>query len=396
LERGVCAANLEVITIELICEVCGTSNPPGTEFCTNCNSYLAWDRSVLAKPSGQPPKATPSAANPSQPAQKEWTAQSTGGPAGLAGGNPNAGSADQGYGNQGYVDTGSGGQGYYDAGYDQGAYYQGGYYAGGAPTQEQPAYTDMSCPSCGTINPGTRRFCSHCGYAFFYGEADPYAAYYSSPASQAAQDRAARKAYRRSLPPLYRWRRVIIGVLVVAVLVAVGVVLRQDPVGIVKGAWYGARQEYVWVKPVQAMVVPPEATAPKSDPAALVDESENEWTMNWAPTGESACGPAPGTGFIVLTLAAPTRIRLIQIAPGLADSNPQRKLQPLPKVLGIAFDNGPCHSKTLLATPGQQELKIDSGKRVTQVLIGIGSAYPATNGQPLISVTEVILKAYPS
>jgi hypothetical protein len=138
-------------------------------------------------------------------------------------------------------------------------------------------------------------------------EADPYAGYYASSANQAAQDRAARKAYRRSLPPLYRWRRVIIGVLVVALLVAVAVLLRQDPVGIVKGAWYGMRQEYVWIKPVQAAVVPPEATAPKSDPAALVDESENEWTMNWAPTGESSCHSAPGTGYIVLTLAAPTR-----------------------------------------------------------------------------------------
>jgi hypothetical protein len=171
-----------VITIDLICEVCGTSNPPGTEFCTNCNSYLAWDRSVLAKPSGQPSK-------PAAP-----------------------------------------------------------------------------------------------------------------PSNQSTQ-------------------------------------------------------------PTQS---------------------------------ESSCGPAPGTGFIVLNLATPTRIRLIQIAPGLADSNPQRKLQPLPKVIGIAFDNGACHSETLTATPGQQEIKIDSGKPVTRVMIGIGSAYPAPNGQPLISITEVILKAYPS
>jgi hypothetical protein len=387
-----------VITIDLICEVCGTSNPPGTEFCTNCNSYLAWDRSVLAKPSGQPSKPAPPSNQSTQPTQKEWATQPppAGGP---TGGYPNVGPADQAYASQGYVDPGYGGQGYYDGGYNQGGY-QGGYYpggaAGGAPTLEQPAYTDMSCPNCGTINSGTRRFCTHCGYAFFYNEADPYAGYYASSANQAAQDRVARKAYRRSLPPLYRWRRVIIGVLVVALLVAVAVLLHQDPVGIVKGAWYGMRQEYVWVKPVQAAVVPPEATAPKSDPAALVDESENEWTMNWAPTGESSCGPAPGTGFIVLNLATPTRIRLIQIAPGLADSNPQRKLQPLPKVIGIAFDNGACHAETLTATPGQQEIKIDSGKPVTRVMIGIGSAYPAPNGQPLMSITEVILKAYPS
>jgi hypothetical protein len=50
----------------------------------------------------------------------------------------------------------------------------------------------------------------------------------------------------------------------------------------------------------------------------------------------------------------------------------------------------------LTATPNQQEFKIDSGKPVTRVLIGIGSAYPAANGQPLISLSEVILKAYPS
>ena len=40
-------------------------------------------------------------------------------------------------------------------------------------------------------------------------------------ASEAAQDRAARREYRRSLPPLYRWRRVLVGVLAV-VLATVG------------------------------------------------------------------------------------------------------------------------------------------------------------------------------
>ena len=121
-----------MITIDLICEVCGTSNPPGTEFCTNCNSYLAWDRSVLAKPSGQPSKSTPPGSNQAPPTpQKEWTAQSTPPAGSAAGGYPNAAPADQGYPNQGYADAGYGGQGYYNPGYDQGAYYQGG--AGYAP-----------------------------------------------------------------------------------------------------------------------------------------------------------------------------------------------------------------------------------------------------------------------
>ena len=367
--------NLEVITIELICEACGTSNPPGTEFCTNCNTYLAWDRSVLTKPSGKPAQPTSAAATPPPQPQSEWAGQTqpVGNP---AAGYPNVGSAEQGYADQGYA-----GQGYYDAGYDQGAYYQGPY--------------DMSCPNCGTINPGTRRFCSRCGYGFVSGE-DPYASYaYWSPVSQAAQDKAARKAYRRSLPPLYRWRRVIIGVLVAALVAVAAIVLGSNPIEAVKSGWYSLTRDYVWVKPVNATVLPPEASAANSNPAALVDESENEWTMNWAPSQEAQCGPAPGTGVIVLTFA-PARIRMLQIAPGLAESNPQRKLQPLPKVLGVAFDNGPCQVVNLTAAPGQQVIKIDSEKPVSQMLIGISSAYPAPNAQPLISLTEVILKAYPS
>jgi hypothetical protein len=369
--RVLCCSQ-EVITIDLICEVCGTSNPPGTEFCTNCNSYLAWDRSVGTKPAGKPAQPTSPAPTPPPQPQAEQTRHA----GTAAAGYPNTGPSDQ-----GYVDPGYAAQGYYDAGYNEGAYYQGPY--------------DMSCPNCGTINPGTRRFCSRCGYGFVSGE-DPYAGYaYWSPASQAAQDKAARKAYRRSLPPLYRWRRVIIGVLVVALVAVAAIVLGSNPGEMVKSGWYSLTRDYVWVKPVTATVVPPEANAPNSKPAALVDEAENEWTMNWAPSQETQCGPAPGTGVIVLTFA-PTRIRMLQIAPGLAESNPQRKLQPLPKVLGVAFDNGPCQTVNLTATPGQQEIKIDSGKPVSQMLIGINSAYPAPNAQPMISLTEVILKAYPS
>ena len=79
---------------------------------------------------------------------------------------------------------------------------------------------------------------------------------------------------------------------------------------------------------------------------------------------------------------APTRIRMLQIAPGLAESNPQRKLQPLPKRIGHRFRRRSLPTDQLDATPGQQEIKIDSGKPVSQVRIGIGSAYPAPNAQP--------------
>jgi hypothetical protein len=355
----------EVITIELKCEVCGESNPPGTKFCTNCGNYL-WDHSDLTDAAVQPPTTSPTP-NPAQPPKKEWTVQA-----------PAAGSP---------ADA---------AGYNQGAYYQGASGSGpSAPTLEQPAYADVSCPFCGTINPGTRAFCSHCGNQLY--DPNAYAGYGYWPGPNKAQDRAARRAYRRLLPPLYRWRGLIIGLVIVALLAAAALALGRDPVARVTGAWYNLRQQYIWVKPVSVTVVPADATAADSNPAALVDESENEWTMNWTPSGAPpTCGPAPGTGYVIFTFA-PTRIRLLQIAPGLSEKNPQRALQPLPTQVSIVFDNGPtCVTKVLSIDPGQQPIKIDSQRPVSQMIMMINSATSAPNLQPLISFTEVILKAYPS
>ena len=75
------------------------------------------------------------------------------------------------------------------------------------------------------------------------------------------------------------------------------------------------------VVPVTAVAVePPDATVPKSDPAALTDRTEAAWTMRWEPAAEGgSCGGAPGTGVIVLTIA-PTRIRAISVQAGLLAS----------------------------------------------------------------------------
>jgi Double zinc ribbon len=344
--------SLEVITIELICETCGHSNPPGTEFCTNCNSYLAWDRSVLTEPTGQPSEATRTTPKTqAQPPMSQSTAQL-----------PAAGAS--------------------------------------APNLEQPVYKDISCPNCGTINQGIRRFCSHCGNQFFYSDPNVYAGYdHWSAESQAAQERAAWKAYRRSLPALYRWRRVIIVLLLLPLGLTAGLALGRDPVGSAKDGWYWLRREYDPnpVTVVRVTAVPRAATAAKTHPAALVDGSENEWTINWAPSGRTrGCGPTPGTGVAVLTLERPTRTRLLQIAPGLAEGNKQRELQLLPKGLAIAFDNGLCQTVSLTRQPIQNEIPLDSRTAVTQVTIGIASVYPSPNAKPLVSITELAFRSYPS
>jgi zinc-ribbon domain len=62
----------------LICPDCGTRNQPGTDFCTNCGGYLAWDRTSLipivtsrtvapptvAAPAPPPPPPTPPTPDP--------------------------------------------------------------------------------------------------------------------------------------------------------------------------------------------------------------------------------------------------------------------------------------------------------------------------------------------
>ena len=48
-----------MIAIDLICEACGEPNPPGTEFCRNCNEFLAWDKAPAETP---PPTTTSNAA----------------------------------------------------------------------------------------------------------------------------------------------------------------------------------------------------------------------------------------------------------------------------------------------------------------------------------------------
>ena len=263
---------------------------------------------------------------------------------------------------------------------------------------EQGAYVDQTCPTCGRVNPGTRRFCSRCGYGFVSFEApDPYAMSGSwGAASEAAQDRAARREYRRSLPPLYRWRRVIIGGLVLFLAIVGGVAVRRDPVGIVQGAWYSLQGQYLKVSPVQARVEPAEATAPKSDPAALVDGSVVEWTMNWAPSQESACGPAAGTGVIVLNFPA-TRIRQLQIYPGLDVG--KRATEPAAAAQGagpqlrhrsVSADHPDQPARPTGHQGGQQEAGHPAPDRHRLGLSG------RRTPQPFISITEVILKSFPS
>ena len=364
-------AEQEVAAIDLICESCGEANRPGSQFCSSCNTFLAWDRSV---------------AHPEQPATAAGGAVPSSAPGG-SGATPPLPQTDPGWGTP--PPTWGPVPDPYAAAWN-------------TPTAAQPAvdpgwgsYSESTCPNCGLYNTPDRRFCARCGYGF--AASLPAAA--SAGAGQgfgnaAAQARAARKAYRRSLPPLYRWRRVMIAVLVAALVGAGLFATGRDPIGVARAGWYALNKSYVKVTPVQASVEPESATAPGSNVGALVDGSVQEWTMTWQPGVGSSCGAAADTGTIVLRFA-PTRVRQIQILPGLDKSNPQRPLQPLPQAIGITFDDGTCHPFQL-TTKEEQVLKVDSGTDTSTVRIGIGSATsPSPDAPQLVSITEIVVEAFP-
>ncbi|WP_375425734.1 zinc ribbon domain-containing protein [uncultured Friedmanniella sp.] len=348
--------------MDVICDACGGTNRAGAEFCVHCNAFLAWDGSGGAAPPTTvrqvPPATSPTAATDAPTVLNPTVVNST-------------------------VATGTA-------------------WTPVTPSsvtatmpQTEVGPVGETCPSCGLVNAPGLRFCAHCGYGFASsvpeqpGAPDPYA-----DQSAAAADRAARRAYRRSLPPLYRWRRVLVSV-VVAVLVLGGLLWVRHPVRAARDTWYRVSKQYTLVSPVVAFVVPPTSTVPGSDPAALVDRTVREWTETWQPTSATACGAAPGTGEIVLTFA-PTRIRRLQIVPGLDKSNPRRSQQLLPQEIGITYPGGRCQRVLLDRGDRQQPIRLDSGVRVTSVRIGIGSVYPgAPDTAQLVSLTEVVLLSYP-
>lgn len=352
-----------MIRIDLICEACGEANPPGTEFCRNCNEFLAWDSATAQR------RPSTSATAPTSPVRATPPTEQT------------VPVAAQPVPEQAPVET-------VDHGYGTQTQDQ---------TYEQPVYADVTCPYCGTVNPPTRRFCAHCGYNFYPEYGTDGGVDWSSwtPQAAAARDREARRAYRRSLPPLYRWRRVIIGVLVFALCVGLGALLRRDPVALATAGWHRINNDYVTVAGVQVQVEPADATVPGSDPRSLVDGTEQEWTMTWAPTGSSTCGAAPGTGTVIFTFPA-TQITRVVIAPGLAAANAQRPTQPRPATVGLSFDNGPCQSADLADDAKQQVININSEVPVTRMTLGVGSAHLGGAASQQISLTEVWLQTYPS
>jgi hypothetical protein len=400
---------------DVICEECGETNKPGSEFCMFCGAYLGWQEkqnpagtNEVTQPLPSQPTAAPSEQAPSrsataartqpqaQPGTQTLSAQPT---------PPQNPTAARAVAPQGPAITSP----------------QPGAAATGQPQPniEQPMATAVAgvptapaaaavptCPTCGRPVTEGRRFCAHCGHQLIgpgSGAAGAAAARQTAKRDSwwsrlwDSKERSARRAYRRSLPPLYRWRRVIIAVIALGLVGGLLTLIGYGPKAFVMARYYDLRKTLVAVTPVTPAIIPPEASADNTQPGALVDQTAAAWQMNWSDTTQgSACGATPTTPVIELTFAR-TRIRQIDMRAGLLDNNPNRLAQFRPQNIWIAYADQ-CVPISL-ADAERQPIALDTKIGVTSIRIGVQSAYQPTQpagAQQVLGFTEITLLARPT
>lgn len=468
---------------ETICPDCGERNARGTEFCSACGAFLAWDSQQDAQPEPAPPVAPPPVVAPppatrgapaashqappprppvagappgpqpgpqpgqswrptqpvvaageqiaGQPAARAWNAAAPALGAQLPGGF-SAGSLAR--------EAGPPGGGWPGSGWGGGGE--------GPPAQAQPteppAYqappeplppNEGPCPRCGVVNGASLRFCSKCGLALRGPtlhdgggarpqpppERVPWWRRWFRPGGDNTR-RAARAAYRHSLPVrvrIIRWGLALLGVgAIFGALVFIG----QNPVGWAMNNWKDLLGKTTQVQGMDAYTQPqpgsatsstatssPNTAAPTSGSTAgppvdtaqnvLDNLSDTAWTVIWSqglnqqPANVACDSPAlAGASSILLVPSGSATLKKISVAAGLPESDSRRMLQWRPKTIQLSYSNGECEQIVLDDVPGLQEKDLDTVD-TSQVLLSIIDAYPPAGDQPdnEISVTELRL-----
>jgi hypothetical protein len=327
--------------IEDVCTACGERNPAGSAFCLYCGVYLGWDEAAEERPAARQAAPEPTSVASQHPGQTSQAQRQAATPV----------SEPQ------YEDVSA-----------------------------RPKPGEVPCPQCGVPNAATLRFCSKCGKAL-----RPSAATSQAPTAVVTQgwwqrlrdpkDSRARRDYRRSLPPLYRWRRVIVGVGGIAAVLVVLSVVGKNPVGWVKDRLYDVRGSLVTVDPVVFAGAPPQSVAKNYDVLALGSAPlDDAWATSWVPTALTALdgctGKAAAQGMVSVTFKDAVRVRRLDVRAGLPAANAKRPLQFRPSVLLVMYE-GRCSELQLKDSSDLQQLKLDTGVPVKQLLIAVGATYPA-------------------
>ncbi len=209
-------------------------------------------------------------------------------------------------------------------------------------------------------------------------------------------DRKARRAYRRSLPPLYRWRRVaIVCALVIAVTFGFAIV-GKDPAAWAQQRWYDVNGTLVQVAGVEAKASPEGSDLDGFPAQALVDaDPGTAWATTWRATkADIPCGGTP-SGQVKVTFPE-TRLRELRIRPGLKDPS-ARSLQQQPEALDLTLPDGTCHRLLLTQLAKEQEFDFDSEEPVEHVVVSIPTVYANTDerAQDVVAVRMLALFSRP-
>ena len=333
---------------EAQCGECGETNPSNSAFCLSCGKYLGWE-----KP-GPEPEPDPDPDPDPEPAP-----------------GPGAREAAPADGARGTTSPRLLAQGLHEP----------------AATTEIPAVPPPGCPACGyAIEPG-RRFCGRCGFVLVSTEVTPPPrtrqqagrgwSLWGDPA-----DRAARRAYRRTLPWLYRWRRRIVALVLAFVLGGLVAGVQEHPIAWLKERWRDLTADSKVIPGVEATALPPGSVAQQYEADNVVDGDDvTAWATSWPEDQSKAqdCGGAPGIGRLTLTWPVATRVDEIEIFAGR--STDDRANQFVPSRIDIGID-GQCVQFELDNEADWQETELSVDSKVREVTVGVAEVY-TNEAQPL-------------
>lgn len=275
------------------------------------------------------------------------------------------------------------------------------------PGGDGDATVQPTCPRCGRANPPSLRLCAKCGTPLGASTrtdttarppAPPrtwwqrFSARFTDP-----QESAARRAYRRSLPRLVRWRRRALAALLVILVGGSVAALRSNPVDTASRWWHELRGDLVPVPGLTVTVEPPATGDDDAAAAAAIDGSaETAWTTPWTrSTATGECGRSGGAAMLHLRMP-PAQVRQVRIVTGLTDPS-RRPLAQLPATMFVATEGGDCVELTTTPEATEQVFNVDFGAPVTDLFIGVASVYPPTDDRAnlpagqTVSVSEVSL-----
>ncbi|MGY1640633.1 hypothetical protein ACI782_05795 [Geodermatophilus sp. SYSU D00703] len=371
------------------CPECSEPVDRDTEFCPRCGVYLDWDE--RGEVERQQPIAVPRPADPvdSPPVDAVHTVPGPAGAGAAAGASstavsalPPAGSDDL----DGAVTT---------------------------PLETVREEQDVgpaaapSCPRCGTARTPGRRFCTKCALEF-----DPptgptvWAARPRRPEpwwrrllgqGRSPRERAALRAYRRSLPLRFRVIRVL-AVLLAAALVTGGVLaVRGDPLGWLQARWDDVQGNLEDVPVAEARLDPAVEAIPEFGPASAVDGDERSaWATRWTGDNEATeCGTPQTAAGLLVTFDRVADVRELHVLPGLPEGDPVRGSQHRPSILEVRSAEGHCRTFPLADRGEVQVLELDPPMNTSSVRIDVVAVHPAEGDSDLVAISEVGFRQRP-